>query len=134
YGSLRELAAEELARAMRLDPSQIAGLGPSLEALRAMLEERKRRILAAYETDHVRKTAAAEYRRAGAGLKPPRDLQKDFSRAFHQEQLRDLERLWYRSGGERSAFARQLLPLVERLGEKYPVDQLAARYTFTGRE
>ena len=45
YGSMRELTEEELARAIRLDPSQIAGLGPSLDALIAMLEERKRRII-----------------------------------------------------------------------------------------
>ncbi|MGH7193952.1 MAG: hypothetical protein ACREJM_10525, partial [Candidatus Saccharimonadales bacterium] len=31
YGNLRELTDEELARAVHLDPSQIAGLGPSLE-------------------------------------------------------------------------------------------------------
>ena len=37
FGSTRELSAEELARAVRLDPSQIKGLGPSLDALIAML-------------------------------------------------------------------------------------------------
>ena len=51
---MRELTDEELARAIRLDPSQIAGLGPSLDALMAMLEERKRKILAKYETESVR--------------------------------------------------------------------------------
>src|SRR5207302_3884841 len=45
----------------------------------------------------------------------------------------DLEQLWYRSGDERGAFARQLLQLVERLGEKYQVDELASKYEFTGR-
>src|SRR5207302_10609273 len=30
-------------------------------------------------------------------------------------------------------FARQLLKLVERLGEKYQIDELAAKYDFTGR-
>ena len=29
YGNLRELSEEELAQAVHLDPSQIAGLGPS---------------------------------------------------------------------------------------------------------
>jgi hypothetical protein len=37
YGNYRELTEEELARAVHLDPSQIAGFGPSIEALRAML-------------------------------------------------------------------------------------------------
>src|SRR5437588_6694613 len=50
YGNTRRLTPEELARAVRIDPSQIRGLGPSLEALMAMLQERKRRILETYET------------------------------------------------------------------------------------
>src|SRR5271169_3460127 len=50
YGSTRRLTDEELARAIRLDPSMIRGLGPSLEALMEMLRERKRKILATYET------------------------------------------------------------------------------------
>src|SRR5437879_11297399 len=53
FGSTRELTEEELANAIHLDPSQIAGLGPSLESLMAMLKERKRRILETYETDHA---------------------------------------------------------------------------------
>src|ERR1700739_4685259 len=50
YGNTRRLTEEELARAIHIDPSQIKGLGPSLEALREILEERKRKILATYET------------------------------------------------------------------------------------
>ena len=38
FGSLRELSDEELARAIHLDPSQIQGLGPSLDALREMMD------------------------------------------------------------------------------------------------
>ena len=134
YGSLRELTEEELARAVHLDPSQIAGLGPSLDALREMLLERKRRILETYETEQVRKTARREYRAAGEPLKPPKQLRDLYEKAFELEQLRELEQLWYRAGGERSAFAGQLLGLVERLGEKYQVDELAAKYEFTGRK
>lgn len=133
YGSLRELTEEELARAIHLDPSQIAGLGPSLEALREMLLERKRRILEKYETKQVRETARRQFRESGERIQPPKPLRKQFERAFEQEQLRELEQLWYRAGGERSPFAAQLLPLVERLGEKYQVDELAAKYEFTGR-
>ena len=133
YGSLRELTEEELARAVHLDPSQIAGLGPSLEALREMLLERKRRILEKYETKQVRETAKREYRAAGERIKPPKPLRQPFEQSFNEEQLRDLERLWYKAGGERSPFAASLLPLIERLGEKYQVDELAAKYEFTGR-
>src|SRR5690242_12360384 len=61
YGKRRRLTAEELAKAVRIDPSQIAGLGPSLDALMALLEERKRKILAKYETDTVQTNAAKHY-------------------------------------------------------------------------
>jgi uncharacterized protein with von Willebrand factor type A (vWA) domain len=133
FGSLRELTDEELARAIRLDPSQIAGLGPSLEALRAMLEERKRKILAKYETSKVQKTAANDYQRYGKAMKPPPNLQKRFSQGFRDEQIRELERLWYQIGDDRSRFARQLVQLVALLGDKYQVDELASKYEFTGR-
>ena len=57
FGEMRELTEEELARAVRLDPSQFAGLGPSLESLMALLRERKRKILATYETESLQKAA-----------------------------------------------------------------------------
>ena len=41
FGSNHRLSDEELARAIRLDPSQISNLGPSLDALKALLQERK---------------------------------------------------------------------------------------------
>src|SRR6188472_3463718 len=53
YGNTRRLTPEELARAIRIDPRQIKGLGPSLDALLEMLRERKRKILATYETGHA---------------------------------------------------------------------------------
>ena len=49
FGSSRKLTEEELARAIRIDPSQIAGFGPSIDALIYLLEERKRKILQRYE-------------------------------------------------------------------------------------
>ena len=61
----------ELARAIHLDPSQIAGLGPSLDALLAMLLERKRKILAKYETESVQGTARKEYHKAAGKIEPP---------------------------------------------------------------
>lgn len=134
YGNLRELSPEELARAVKLDPRQIAGLGPSLDALIEMLEERKRKILQTYETEHAQQQAAQAYQQTGEPLRPPSALREQFQRAFQREQLRELERLWYRAGDERSKFARQLLQLVDRLGDKYQVDELAGKYPFTGRE
>src|SRR5262249_12758956 len=64
----------------------------------------------------------------------PSKLARQFQEAVRDEQMVDLEQLWYRSGDERGDFARQLLQLSERLGEKYQVDELAAKYEFTGRE
>jgi uncharacterized protein with von Willebrand factor type A (vWA) domain len=63
----------------------------------------------------------------------PAKLARHFQQAVREEQLRDLEQLWYRAGDESGKFARQLLQLVERLGEKYQVEELASKYEFTGR-
>lgn len=133
YGNTRRLTPEELARAVHLDPSQIKGLGPSLEALMEMLRERKRKILQTYETERVQKEARQTYRELGEKIRPPKRLADHYDEAMREEQLRDLERLWYRSGDEQSTFAKQLLQLMERLGDKYQVDELAAKYEFTGR-
>src|SRR5262249_24492265 len=67
-GSTRRLTEEELARAIRIDPSQIAGLGASLEALMAMLQERKRRILETYETDTVQREAERAFHGQAQGM------------------------------------------------------------------
>src|SRR5205809_7882460 len=57
YGSTRRLTEEELARAVRIDPRQIKGLGPSIDALMEMLRQRKAKILATYETGRVEQEA-----------------------------------------------------------------------------
>jgi uncharacterized protein with von Willebrand factor type A (vWA) domain len=132
YGSMRRLTPEELARAVKIDPRQIKGLGPSLEALMQILEDRKRKILRTYETDTVQQTAHEAFHDPASQTKPPGKLAKDFAEAVREEQLHDLERLWYRAGDERGDFARKLLQLTERLGEKYQVDELASKYEFTG--
>jgi uncharacterized protein with von Willebrand factor type A (vWA) domain len=133
YGSTRELTEEELARAVRIDPSQIRGLGPSLEALMAMLRERKRKILETYETGQVQSEAHHAFHHQAGQMKPPSKIARQFHEAVRDEQLYDLERLWYRTGDEHGPFARQLLHLAERLGEKYQIDELAAKYDFIGR-
>lgn len=133
YGNTRELTEEELARAVRIDPRSIKGLGPSLEALMEMLRQRKEKILRTYETGKVEAEARSNYLNQAAGMRPPPNLSRRFQQAVQEEQLHDLEQLWYRSGDETGRFARQLLQLVERLGEKYQVDELAAKYEFTGR-
>ncbi len=74
FGNTRRLTEEELARAVRIDPSQIRGLGPSLDYLRAMLEERKRKILETYETGQVQAEAHSNFHEPAEQTKPPNKL------------------------------------------------------------
>jgi uncharacterized protein with von Willebrand factor type A (vWA) domain len=50
-----------------------------------------------------------------------------------EEQLRDLEDLFFRVGNDTDPFALGVVLVAARLGEKYQVDELAAKYDFTGR-
>ncbi len=135
YGDLREFSEEELARAIRLDPSQIAGLGPSIDALLAMLRERKRKILARYETKSVDKESHEAYHNLGGSIDPPSDMRKPYRSAFREEQIYDMERLWYRADRQHDQrFAAQLVQLMERLSDKYQIDELVSKYEFTGHE
>ena len=132
YGSTRRLTEEELRRAIRIDPSQIRGFGPSLEALMAILRERKRKILETHETGQVETEARNRFRKQADEYRPPGKIAKDFRKAVHDEQLHELESLWYRAGGDNSPFAGQLMRLVGMLAEKYQIDELASKYEFTG--
>jgi uncharacterized protein with von Willebrand factor type A (vWA) domain len=134
YGSTRQLTEEELARAIRIDPSQIRGLGPSIQALREILQERKRKILATYETDGVQDQARRRFEEQARQTQPPGKLSRRFHQAVREEQLHELEELFYHAGDDRSVFARQLVQLLDRLGAKYQVDELASKYEFTGSE
>src|SRR5262249_21759748 len=91
YGNTRRLTEEELARAIHLDPSQIIGLGPSLEALIEILRERKRKILATYETEQAQHAAERAFHDPAADVRPPGKLAKRFQQAVQEEQLHDLE-------------------------------------------
>src|ERR1700731_1649113 len=71
YGNTRKLTEEELARAVHIDPSQIQGLGPSLEALMAMLMDRKRKILSTYETETVQNEARVVFQESSRQMRPP---------------------------------------------------------------
>jgi Mg-chelatase subunit ChlD len=134
YGEMDEFTEEQLANAVRLDASQIAGLGPSLQALREMLLERKRKILATYETKAVLREAARSFRTASQQLTPPGKLAAAYRKATKEEQLHDLESLYFRVGDDRNPFAIGLVLVVGLLGEKYLVDELAGKYEFTGRQ
>jgi uncharacterized protein with von Willebrand factor type A (vWA) domain len=117
-----------------LDPEQIKGLGPSLDSIKRRLEERRQKILERYETDGVRKKARNLFREAAQRAQPPAKHREAFQKAVREEQMRQLERLWYGQDDDQSRFAAQLVAVVDRLGDVYQMDELAAKWTFTGRE
>ena len=134
FGSIDELTEEQLADAVMLDPAQITGLGPSLAALKHMLEERIRKIIERYETDSIRKKTRQVFQNAAQQVQPPAKSRDAFQRAVREEQLRQLERLWYAQDNDQGRFSGQLVTLVDRLGEVYQMDELAAAWTFSGRQ
>src|SRR5216683_5273027 len=97
YGNMRRLTEEELARAVRIDPSQIRGFLPSIESFRAILLARKRKILETYETGQVQSEAHRNFHGRAEKMKPPSKIAKPFHEAVREEQLHDLEQLWYRA-------------------------------------
>jgi uncharacterized protein with von Willebrand factor type A (vWA) domain len=134
YGGYRELTEEELARAIRLDPTQIAGMGPSLDMLRAMLLERKRKILETYETRGVEKKARKALHGASKNVRVPKELQPRFENAVKQEQPYEIERLWYRAGDDNGPLAQGLMQVHERMVEKHQIQELVTKYDFTGSQ
>jgi uncharacterized protein with von Willebrand factor type A (vWA) domain len=134
FGSIDELTEEQLAQAVVLDPDQIKGLGRSLDSIKRQLEERRRKILERFETDVVRKKARNAFREAAQRTQPPAKFRDALHKAVQTEQLRQLERLWYAQDDDQGRFSGQLVGLMDRLGEVYQVDELAAKWSFTGRE
>ncbi len=74
------------------------------------------------------------FHESAAQVKPPKKLADRFQEAVKQEQLRDLENFFYAVGDDRDPFAKNIVHLTEKLGEKYQVDELAGKYDFTGRQ
>lgn len=134
YGKYRQLTEEELARAIQLDPSQISGLGPSIDMLMDMLEDRKRKILETYQTDGLEKKANDRFEKLSKKANPPSKLKGDFHKAVHSKQIYLLEQVWYRSDRESPDFAAMVLHVMETLGDKYNIDDLISKYVFTGHE
>ncbi len=134
FGSIDELTEEQLAQAVVLDPDQIKGLGRSLDSIKRQLEERRRKILERYETDAVRKKSRNAFREAAQRAQPPAKFRDALQKAVQTEQLRQLERLWYAQDDDQGRFSGQIVGLMDRLGEVYQIDELAAKWSFTGRE
>ena len=135
YGSRRELTDEEMARAIRLDPSQLGQIGPSLDFMKAMLEDQKRKILEKYETDSVRKLADKAFRkRAKDAPKMPARIRQSYDKAINEKQLYDLERLWYQASDDNDKLATHMMSVIARLQDSYEIDELHSKYDFTGNE
>jgi hypothetical protein len=134
FGDRRRLTEEDLANAVKIDPSQIAGLGPSLDALIRLLEERRRKILEAYETEAARDDARERYQQAADEIEAPKQMREALRGAMRRQSIAEMERLWYAAERRDQDFAGDLLHLIDRLGDRYEVEELAARWTFTGRE
>lgn len=134
YGHYRELTEDELSRAIELDPSQIANLGPSIDFLRGLLEDRKRKILEKYESQSVVKKADKAYHKSAQRAEPPKPLRGIFKRAIDEQQIYLLERIYYQVGDDTDRFAGQLVQVIEHLGNKYQIDELDAKYAFIGNE
>lgn len=133
FGSTEGLTPEQMAEAIEIDPESIVGLGPSLQSLIAMLEERRRRILETWETTAAEEAAARAFHDGARALRPPPELMPAYDREVRREQLRSLEKLWYAAERLDPAFAAGLPAVIEALGRKYEVDALAAGWEFTGR-
>jgi uncharacterized protein with von Willebrand factor type A (vWA) domain len=133
FGSMEDYTPEQLANAIRIDPSQLSGFGPSIDALKQQLLDRKKKILETYETDAVVKEAAKRFRDRAAGVTPPDKLKKPFDAAVAGEQLAELEELYFSAGKDRD-FGKSVVQLAQNLGDKYQIDELAGKYDFTGRQ
>jgi uncharacterized protein with von Willebrand factor type A (vWA) domain len=135
YGSQRPLTEEEMARAIKIDPAQLSQMGPSIEFMQAMLEDQKRKILEKYETHSVRKKAGKVFRKQ-AKKHPAMDdeMRSAYDEAINRQQLYDLENLWYRVNSDSDEMAKHLMSVIARLQDKYEIDELHSKYTFTGVE
>lgn len=134
YGSMYPLSEEDLARAVRIDPSQISGLGPRLDMIMAMLLERKRKILEKYESKTVQQKANTEFYQQSAAEQPPKEFERLYNRAIREQQIYDLENLWFSVKSDRSPFANHLMKVMSSLSALYQIDELRSKYDFVGRE
>ena len=68
-----------------------------------------------------------------SSIKPPRKFRELFQAAVRKQQIYLLERIWYSVGNDQSPFANDLMRIMQRLGEKYEIDELASKYPFVGQ-
>ena len=135
YGSQRPLTEDELADAITIDPADIAGFGPSIDALIAMLEERKRRILETHDVVPAQHAAYEVFIDASTDLheQASPELSDQLDHLLRLQSIPQLEQLWYRVERQGGPLAGRLMRLIGALAERLQVEQLVARYDFTGR-
>ena len=69
-----------------------------------ILRQRKRKILATYETDRVQEESRKRFHDFASQMTADRPSSPNaFSEAVREEQLRDLEQLWYAPATNRAA-------------------------------
>ena len=135
YGGQRPLTEEELANAITIDPSEIAGFGPSIDALIAMLEERKRRLLETHDVVPAQHEAYDQFTDAATELheEASPELREQLDHLLRLQSIPQLEQLWYRVERQGGPLAGRLMRLIGSLADRLQVEQLAGRYDFTGR-
>jgi uncharacterized protein with von Willebrand factor type A (vWA) domain len=138
YGDLDELTEEQLANAIRLDPSMFPSLGPSLASLKRILLERRAKILSTFTLDQTLMEADKAWDKAAKRANPPAKmsdkLRKAFDRAVQNRALDEIADVYDRLGDDQSSFAQDLMRLLSAGANQTQVEQLADAYTFTGKQ
>ncbi|MBH58152.1 MAG: hypothetical protein CMJ82_13325 [Planctomycetaceae bacterium] len=135
WGNARQLTAEQLAKAIKLEPEALKdlhGFGPSLESLIAILEAQREEILTTYESNTVLEKVWKQYDQFLESTQPPDEFRERFFLYAQGRQIYDLERLWYDQTDERSDFARTLVQMIDALSQQYQIEDLYSRYEFSG--
>ena len=133
FGNQVSLTEEELANAIEIDPSQISGLGPSLESLIALLEARKARILETFDPISAFKDSIEDYKFSAQSIQMPKGkLAKQIERAITKQSIPELERIWYRAEYSDRDLANSIMKLIKTLGTRLTIEQMLARYVFSG--
>ena len=83
--------------------------GREVRGLWGQRVDRAANLGSAGQTDSVQQDAQKVYQEHAKAVEPPPKLSQRFQKAVRQEQLHDLEQLWFAAGDERSKFARDLL-------------------------
>jgi uncharacterized protein with von Willebrand factor type A (vWA) domain len=99
-----------------------------------MLLERKRKILETYQVDGLDKKASDHFEKLAKRNRPPAKLKGLYDRAIRQSQIYLLEQIWYQADRSDPEFAQGVLKTMEALGDRYQIDELISKYTFTGRQ